>query len=87
MGMNISDKSKFDCEICILGKMTQYVNREPDAKAEKCLEFIHCDIAGPVIPVAREGFRYSINFIDDYSGTTFVYFLKNKSDAIREIFS
>ena len=40
--MNITDKSDFDCETCILGKMTQYINRTPDAKAEKSLESIHC---------------------------------------------
>ena len=28
-GMTISDKSKFDCETCVLGKMTQYVKRNP----------------------------------------------------------
>ena len=84
-GMHISDKSEFDCETCILGKMTQYMNRTPDRKAEKRLELIHCDIAGPVTPVAREGFKYAMNFIDDYSGATFVYFLKNKSDAVKAL--
>ena len=84
-GMHISDKSEFDCETCVLGKMTQYMNRTPDRKAEKRLELIHCDIAGPVTPVAREGFRYAMNFIDDYSGATFVYFLKNKSDAVKAL--
>ena len=81
-GMHISDKSEFDCETCILGKMTQYMNKTSDRKAEKSLELIHCDIAGPVTPIAKEGFRYAMNFIDDYSGATFVYFLKNKSDAV-----
>ena len=84
-GMHISSKSDFDCETCTLGKMTQYMNRAPDSKAENSLESIHCDIAGPVTPEAREGFRYAINFIDDYSGATFVYFLKNKSDAVKAL--
>ena len=81
-GMHISDKSEFDCETCILGKMTQYMNKTPDRKAEKSLELVHCGIAGPVTLVAKEGFRYAMNFIDDYSGVTFVYFLKDKSDAV-----
>ena len=84
-GMHISDKSKFDCETCILGKMTQYTNKAPDKKAEERLEMVHCDIAGPVTPVAREGFKYAINFIDDYSGATFIYFLKKKSDAFKAL--
>ena len=32
---------------------------------------------------AREGFKYTISFTDDYSGAVIIYFLKNKSDAAR----
>ena len=81
-GMHISNKSDFNCETCVMGKMTQYTNRAPDKKAERNLELVHCDIAGPVSPIAREGFKYAINFVDDYSGATSVYFLKNKSGAV-----
>lgn len=34
------------------------------------MEYIHSDLAGPVEPAAKEGFRYSMNFTDDYSGFT-----------------
>ena len=81
-GMQITDRSDFNCETCILGKMTQYVNRTPDAKAERSLESVHCDIAGPITPLSKDGHKYAINFIDDFTGATFVYFLKGKSDAI-----
>ena len=43
---------------------------------------VHTDLAGPIDPVSREGFRYSIAFTDDYSGAVFVYFLKSKSDTV-----
>ena len=46
------------------------------------MEYIHSDLAGPIDPVAKESFRYSMNFVDDYSGFIFIYFLKNKSDAV-----
>ena len=81
-GMKISDKINFDCETCILGKMTQYRNREADRKVKGKLELVHCDLAGPIDPPAREGFRYSISFVDDYSGAIKVYLLKNKSDTV-----
>ena len=80
-GMHISNKSNFECETCIMGKMTEYRNRAPDKRAERSLELVHCDIGGPITPTAREGFKYAINFVDDYSGATAVYFLKNKSGA------
>ena len=42
---------------------------------------VHTDPAGPIDPMSKEGFRYSIAFTDDY-GVAFVYFLKNKSDTV-----
>lgn len=42
---------------------------------------IHTDLAGPIDPVAKDGFRYAIIFVNDYSGCTFTYYLKEKSDA------
>ena len=62
--------------------MTQIRNRNPDARATAPLELVHTDLAGPIDPVSREGFRYSIAFTDDYSGAVFVYFLKCKTDTI-----
>ena len=46
------------------------------------LELVHTDLAGPIGPTSREGFRYAIIFTDDYSGVAFVYFLKAKSDTM-----
>jgi len=80
-GMHITDKTQFNCDACAKGKMVEYISRTPDEKATRPLEFIHCDLAGPVEVASREGSKYSIVFVDDYTGIIFVYFLKNKSDA------
>lgn len=82
-GMKFTDKITPECEVCIQGKMTQHFNRKADAKATKPLEFIHTDLAGPITPTAREGLLYAMVFVDDYTGTIFVYFLKKKSDALQ----
>ena len=82
-GMNISDKSNFDCETCILSKQTNTRNREPDIRATKPFELVHTDLAGPIDPVAKDGFRYAMIFVDDYSSCSFTYFLKHKSDALK----
>ncbi|CAB4035581.1 Retrovirus-related Pol poly from transposon TNT 1-94, partial [Paramuricea clavata] len=82
-GMKVSDSSsKPDCDTCVLGKMTQSRNRNPDVRSKAPLELVHADLAGPVDPMSKEGFRYTIAFTDDYSGAVFVYFLKNKSDTV-----
>lgn len=65
------------CEVCTRGKFTQTRNREPDRKAEKPLEIIHIDLAGPMPKQSKEGYRYAQSFTDDYSGTMLVYFLKS----------
>ena len=85
-GMVISEKNtvkNFKCNVCLKGKMVQYHSKVPDEKATSPLDFVHCDIAGPMDPVARDGFRYAINFVDDFSGLIFIYFLKGKDDAPR----
>ncbi|CAB4019984.1 myosin heavy fast skeletal muscle, partial [Paramuricea clavata] len=62
------------------GKMCQFRNRSPDERATAPLDFVHCDLAGPIDPVGRDGFKYALSFVDDYSGIIMVYFLKCKSD-------
>ena len=41
-----------------------------------------CDLAGLIQPLAKYGYKYGNNFIDDYSGLTMLYFLKHKSDTL-----
>ena len=81
-GMKIVDDRQCDCAICTQGKMCQFRNRKPDERAKEPLEFVHCDLAGPISPVAKDGFRYTLSFVDDYTGVNTVYFLKHKSDTV-----
>ena len=86
--MKFSDKSAKssskpnDCNVCILAKLAQYRNRMPDASATAPLELVHTDLAGPVDPASKEGFKYCLAFTDDFSGAVSVYFLRNKSDTV-----
>ena len=82
-GMRIVGKKKSECGVCIEGKMSQYRNREPDQRASAPLELIHTDLAGPIDPATTEGFKYTLAFVDDYSGLIMVYFLKMKSDTVK----
>ena len=59
-GMKITNKSdakNFQCDVCIKGKMCQYVDRSPHKRAGKLLEHVHNDLAGSITPVARELFK------------------------------
>ena len=53
-----------------------------DCKVTKFLALLHCDLAGPIQPLAKNGYKYVIKFIDDYSGLTVLYFLTHKSDTL-----
>ena len=64
-----------------MGKLSQHRSREPDERATCPLELVHSDLAGPVDPTAKDGFRYALSFVDYYSGVNMVYFLKLKSDT------
>jgi len=83
-GMQVTGKpgKPGDCNVCLLGKMTQGRNRKPRARSTMPLQLVHTDLAGPIEPVSADGFKYAIAFTDDYSGVVFVYFLKNKSDTV-----
>ena len=81
-GMKITDKADFDCTSCVLGKQTVARSRKPDVRATGPLEFVHSDLSGTIDPTARDGFRYGMTFTDDYSGAIFIYFLKQKSNAV-----
>ena len=82
-GIRITDPgSEFFCDICARGKQThEQINKKPDPRATSPLELVHSDLAGPVSPAAKGGFRWAICFVDDYSGFVCHYFLRQKSDT------
>ena len=79
-GMKIEGNkdANFNCDICSLGKMPQFRNREPDERAKNKLDLVHCDLAGPIKPTGKDGFNYAICFVDDYTGLFMIYLLKQK---------
>ena len=85
-GMKVTSKDSVkpgDCNTCILGKLNDNRNRQPDKRTKAPLELVHRDLSGPIGPTSRDGFKYSIAFTDDFSGAVAVYFLKSKSDTVR----
>ena len=71
-----------NCNICIEGKTSNNRNKTLDCKATKILALVYSDLAGPIQPLAKDGYKYVLNFIDDYSGLTMLYFLKHKSSTL-----
>ena len=77
-------KNRFFGDVCTKGKQAHAaINTAPDDRAKAPLQIVHSDLAGPITPTAKGGFRYAICFVDDYSGFVSHYFLRSKSNATR----
>ena len=71
-----------NCDICIQEKMLNNRNKTLGHKATKILTLVHSELAGRIQPLAKDGYKYVINFIDEYSGLLMLYFLKHKFDTL-----
>jgi len=67
------------CEICVKSKHQRKFERKPAPRASSPFELLHSDLCGPIIPESASGARYFILYIDDFSRTTWVYFLQSKT--------
>ena len=41
---------------------------------------VHADVGGPVKPTSREGYRYWLMLVDDFTGKPWTYFAKTKDE-------
>lgn len=71
------------CAGCQYGKAHQLPYEESKYKAKEPLQLIHSDVFGPVKHPSVGGCRYMVTFIDGYSRYVWVYFMKEKSEALQ----
>lgn len=86
-GMSIGNKieniSKSSCITCCEGKQSRLPFQSAGQRSNGLLEIVHTDICGPMEHTSIGGSRYFLLFIDDHSRMTFVYFLRNKNEALK----
>nr|GEU61793.1 retrovirus-related Pol polyprotein from transposon TNT 1-94 [Tanacetum cinerariifolium] len=81
-GLDHIDYPNQVCEGCLFGKHARSsFPKESTSRAKKPLQLIHTDLCGPITPPSHGKNLYFMLFIDDYSRKTWVYFLKEKSQA------
>lgn len=85
-GLTLKDKEEPSfCEGCICGKITRQPGKPVgEIRTKRCLELVHSDVWGPTNPESFSGNRWFITFTDDYSRCTYVYFMKNKDEALQK---
>lgn len=71
--------SKFQCDTCELAKHHFVPFPACGNKSTKAFVIVHSDVWSPIV-VSQSRFRWIVTFIDDYSRTTWVYLMKDKSD-------
>lgn len=66
------------CTPCKLAKGQQLSFNDNSKRSSHPLDLIHCDLWGPAPVCSKDGYRYYVAFIDDYSRFTWLYPLKTK---------
>ncbi|KAJ4793674.1 hypothetical protein LUZ62_044920 [Rhynchospora pubera] len=74
------------CHNCMLGKAHRLPFVASSSSTFSPLELIHNDVWGPSPIVSRNGYRYYVIFVDDFSRFCWIYFMMNKSEVLH-IFS
>jgi transposase InsO family protein len=83
-GLPIIDSLDKFYEGCVIGKHPRSsFPKVAEYRANKPLELVHTDIYGPIKSSSIGENRYFIACIDDFSQKTWIYFLKEKSEAFR----
>ncbi|GJW31990.1 ribonuclease H-like domain-containing protein [Tanacetum coccineum] len=69
------------CETCHRAKQTRELFPLSDHKSMNPGELVHLDLWGPYKVSSREGFRYFLTIVDDYSRAVWTYLLKTKDEV------
>jgi hypothetical protein len=73
--------SKFQCATCELSKHHRLSFSPSINKSDAPFVLVHTDVWGPSRMVSLSNYRWFVCFIDDFSRTTWVYLLNDKSDV------
>ncbi|GJV18940.1 putative RNA-directed DNA polymerase [Tanacetum coccineum] len=79
------DKSDVICEICQKAKQTREPFPLSDHVSTEIGELVHLDLWGPYKVTSRDGFRYFLTIVDDFSRAVWVFLLKNKTEVFDNI--
>jgi hypothetical protein len=80
--LSIIDSFDMFCERCVIGKHPRSsFPKVTEYRAKNPLELVHTDIYGSIKPSSIGENLYFITFINDFSRKTWIYLLKEKSEA------
>ena len=85
-GMKFSDFKIEVCETCELNRAKKKpVPKDSYTRATRTLDFVHTEILDPIDPLAEDGHRYAIGFVDSFSRYLKIYFMKTRDEATEKL--
>nr|GEW18890.1 ribonuclease H-like domain-containing protein [Tanacetum cinerariifolium] len=73
------------CDICHKAKQTREPFPLSDHKSFRIGDLIHLDVCGPYKATSRDGYKYFLTIVDDFSRAVLVYLLKTKAEVFENI--
>ena len=71
----------FVCDVCPRAKQPRLSFPQILYCSSHCFELIHIDIWGPFSIPSKNGSRFFLNIVDDYSRCTWIYLMKHKFET------
>ena len=71
----------FVCDICPGAKQSRLSFSQSTSCSSHCFELIHVDIWGSFSIPSKNGSRFFLTIVDDYSRCTWIYLMKHKSET------
>uniref|UniRef100_A0A803Q3J9 Integrase catalytic domain-containing protein n=1 Tax=Cannabis sativa TaxID=3483 RepID=A0A803Q3J9_CANSA len=69
------------CDACQLGKMHQFTFKPTANKTVSPFEIIHTDIWGPSFYTSRDGYKYYLSCVDDFTRFVWIYPMQSKAEV------
>lgn len=66
------------------GKICQGCFPPNTSRSKGVLDLVHSNVCGPMSSESFKGYSYYVNFVDDYSRKTWIYFLNAKDEVFRK---
>ncbi|XP_071726730.1 uncharacterized protein [Rutidosis leptorrhynchoides] len=86
--LNITDKINNDpCEVCHKAKQSRIFFSLSEHKTSNLGDLIHLDLWGPFRVQSREGYKYFLTIVDDYSRAVWLFLVKSKEEVCDNIIS
>ncbi|KAJ0470227.1 putative RNA-directed DNA polymerase [Helianthus annuus] len=83
--IGVTDVSKNPCEVCHRAKQVRVPFPLSEHKTKSVGDIVHLDVWGPYKVSSRDGFKYFLTIVDDYSRAVWCYLLKTKMDVFENI--